>query len=35
MKHNWTDGCVSLKNADVEELAKMVKPGVTKIMIVR
>jgi hypothetical protein len=35
MKHNWTDGCVSLKNADVEELAKIVKPGVTKITIVR
>ena len=35
LKHNWTDGCVSLKNADVEELAKLVKPGVTKITIVK
>ena len=35
LKHNWTDGCVSLKNADVEELSKIVKPGVTKITIVR
>ncbi len=35
MKHNWTDGCISLKNADVEELAKIIKPGVTKIMIVK
>ena len=35
MKHNWTDGCVALKNKDVEELSKMVKPGVTKITIVR
>ncbi len=35
MKHNWTDGCVALKNKDVEELSKIVKPGVTKITIVR
>ncbi len=35
MKHNWTDGCVSLKNADVEELARIVKPGVTKVTILR
>ncbi|MBL7766323.1 MAG: L,D-transpeptidase [Chitinophagaceae bacterium] len=35
LKHNWTDGCVSLKNSDVEELAKIIKPGVTKITIVR
>lgn len=35
LKHNWTDGCISLKNADVEELAKVVKPGVTKITIVK
>lgn len=35
LKHNWTDGCVSLKNADVEELAKIVKPGWTRITIVR
>ncbi len=35
LKHNWTDGCVALKNKDVEELAKIVKPGVTKITILR
>lgn len=35
LKHNWTDGCISLKNADVEELSKLVKPGLTKIQIVR
>lgn len=35
LKHNWTDGCISLKNADVEELSKLVKPGMTKIQIVR
>lgn len=35
LKHNWTDGCVSLKNADVEELAKIVKPGYTKITILK
>lgn len=35
LKHNWTDGCVSLKNKDVEELSKIVKPGVTKITITR
>lgn len=33
LKHNWTDGCVALKNKDVEELAKIVKAGVTKIFI--
>jgi lipoprotein-anchoring transpeptidase ErfK/SrfK len=35
MKHNWTDGCISLKNADVAELSKLIKPGITKIMIVK
>ncbi len=35
LKHNWTDGCVALKNKDVEELAKIIKPGVTKITILR
>lgn len=35
LKHNWTDGCVSIKNKDVEELSKIVKPGMTKITIVR
>ena len=35
LKHNWTDGCVALKNKDVEELARIVKPGYTKITIVR
>lgn len=35
LKHNWTDGCVSIKNRDVQELAKIVKPGVTKITIIR
>lgn len=35
LKHNWTDGCISLKNKDVEELAKLVKPGVTKVTIIR
>lgn len=32
MKHNWTDGCISLKNNDVEELAKIVQKG-TRILI--
>ncbi len=35
LKHNWTDGCVSLKNKDVEELATLIKPGVTQILIVK
>ena len=35
LKHNWTDGCISIKNKDVEELSKIVKPGVTKITIVK
>lgn len=33
MKHNWTDGCVAIKNKDVEELSKVIKPGITKIII--
>ena len=35
MKHNWTDGCIALKNKDVEELSKIIKAGVTKIVILR
>ncbi|MBK7762596.1 MAG: L,D-transpeptidase [Bacteroidetes bacterium] len=35
LKHNWTDGCISLKNNDVEELALLIKPGFTKVTIVR
>jgi len=35
LKHNWTDGCVSIKNKDVEELSKIVKPGFTQITILR
>ncbi|MBK8144171.1 MAG: L,D-transpeptidase [Bacteroidetes bacterium] len=35
LKHNWTDGCVALKNKDIEELSKIIKPGYTKITIVR
>lgn len=35
LKHNWTDGCVSLKNKDVEELATLIIPGFTRITIVR
>ncbi|HNB80495.1 MAG TPA: L,D-transpeptidase [Chitinophagaceae bacterium] len=35
LKHNWTDGCISLKNKDVEELSRLVKPGTTRITIVR
>ena len=35
LKHNWTDGCVSIKNKDVEELSKIIKPGFTKITIMR
>ncbi len=35
MKHNWTDGCISLKNSDIEELSKIIKPGVTRIQIVK
>lgn len=33
LKHDWTDGCVGLKNKDVIELSKIVLPGVTKINI--
>ncbi|HNP20671.1 MAG TPA: L,D-transpeptidase [Panacibacter sp.] len=29
---NWTQGCISMKNEDVEELYSMVKPG-TKVII--
>jgi murein L,D-transpeptidase YafK len=35
MKHNWTDGCVGLKNKDVRELSTIILPGVTKIAIVK
>ena len=35
LKHNWTDGCVSIKNRDVDELSKIIKPGFTKIVIMR
>lgn len=35
LKHHWTDGCISIKNADVQELAKLVKPGYTKISILK
>ncbi|MGI9191818.1 MAG: L,D-transpeptidase family protein [Chitinophagaceae bacterium] len=35
LKHNWTDGCVSLKNKDVEELATLIVPGSTRITIER
>lgn len=33
LKHNWTDGCISLKNDDILELQKLVKPGYTRILI--
>ena len=29
---NWTEGCISMKNEDVEELYKMIIPG-TKVII--
>jgi murein L,D-transpeptidase YafK len=35
LKHNWTDGCISIKNNDVKELAQLVKPGYTKISILK
>lgn len=35
LKHNWTDGCISLKNEDVLELAKLVTPGYTRILITK
>lgn len=35
LKHNWTDGCVSLKNKDVDELATLIIPGFTRITIER
>ena len=31
---NWTQGCISMKNEDVEELYNLVKPG-TKVIIKR
>lgn len=33
LKHNWTDGCVSIKNSDIQQLSKLVKPGYTQIAI--
>lgn len=35
LKHNWTDGCVSLKNKDVDELSTLIIPGFTRITIER
>lgn len=35
LKHNWTEGCICLKNCDIDELARIIKPGKTKITIVR
>jgi lipoprotein-anchoring transpeptidase ErfK/SrfK len=35
MKHNWTDGCVGLKNKDVRELSTIILPGYTKIVIIK
>lgn len=35
LKHNWTDGCVSLKNKDVVELSTLIIPGFTRITIER
>lgn len=35
LKHNWTDGCVGLKNKDVQELATIVKAGITRITIIK
>jgi murein L,D-transpeptidase YafK len=32
-KYNWTAGCVSLKNKDVDEIYPFVKAGVTKVYI--
>ena len=31
-KHNWTDGCIALKNADVAELAKIVQNGTVVVV---
>lgn len=33
MKHNWTDGCVALKNKDVAELSQIIRAGFTQITI--
>lgn len=35
LKHNWTDGCVGLKNSDVRELANIIVPGYTQIIIIK
>ncbi len=35
LKHNWTDGCIALKNKDVEELSRIIKPGYTTITILK
>lgn len=35
LKHNWTDGCIGLKNKDVEELSTIIQPGVTQITIIK
>lgn len=29
---NWTEGCISMKNEDIDELFKMIPPG-TKVII--
>ncbi len=33
LRQNWTAGCVSLRNVDVEEIYSIVKPGSTKVLI--
>ncbi|MEO8149034.1 MAG: L,D-transpeptidase [Bacteroidia bacterium] len=33
IKYNWTAGCISLKNKDVDEIYPFVKPGSTKVFI--
>lgn len=33
LRQNWTAGCISLRNVDVEEIYAIVKPGSTKVLI--
>lgn len=35
MGHHWTDGCVALRNQDIQLLNTIIKPGTTQIIILK
>mgnify|MGYP006281289177 CR=1 FL=1 len=35
LRYNWTLGCISLKNDDVDELFPYIEPGVTTVTIIK